>query len=178
MIFSQNDFEDAVDDAKSIIESSGIKRENGLVRDFKRDLKAPRLDTRQYVKTLLTAFLVPTRKLQVYRDRSQNAPKPSELFTCVFDVEPFSKNSISKDGSQSLEITINFEEALKPVKFRDYMRTVLATRVDIVSVKFGCLHVEYFVHSPDSDWKNHLRNSDEFEDICSYFNMRELKQHK
>jgi hypothetical protein len=168
LILGQEEFEDAAREAERLNMRSSKVSQRIISGRFERGMSEPELDLSEYVKTLLTAYLARPTQIKLYRNRSERAPESSQSLHVIFDVEPFSL----RNGEE--KIVVDESSALAPIIFRDYLRRITLSRVDIVSLRFGCLEVEYLVRSSRNNWKSNIKNRKEIDSISKRLNIKNI----
>lgn len=159
MILDQAEIEDAAREAERLSLRSPKTLQRVVSKRFGRGILAPEINLSDYVQTLLTAYLAQPTQIKLYRNRSEKAPENCQSLHVIFDIEPFS----SSTGAN--KILVDESSVLAPLVFRDYLRRVTLSRVDLVALKFGCLEVEYLVRSSRNEWKSNLRNRKELASV-------------
>lgn len=168
MILDQAEIEDAAREAKRLGLRSPKSLQRAVSKRFERGILAPEIDLSSYVQTLLTAYLAQPTQIKLYRNRSEKAPENFQSLHVIFNIEPF---SLSNGGRK---IIIDESSVLSPLVFRDYLRRVTRSRVDLVALKFGCLEVEYLVRSSRDEWKSNLRNRKELASISERLKISKI----
>lgn len=159
MILDQTEIDSAAQEAERLSLQSPKTMQRVVSKRFERGILAPELDLSGYVQILLTAYLASPAQIKLYRNQSEKAPVDFQSLHVIFEIEPFSfSNGRSK-------VIVDESSVLAPLVFRDYLRRVTLSRVDLVALKFGCLEVEYLVRSSREDWKSRLRGRKELASI-------------
>lgn len=162
MLLSNADFISAIDEARIIAASNARPARSYLTNAIRHKIKSERLDFRSYTKLLLIAYLASPYKFQIYRNGSSKRPSSTRTFSVVFDIEPFKGPTLRELVEKTIEIEVDEVALVRPISLRDYIKRVLACDVDISSIQFGCLQVEYVVHSPVNNWREVLQNQNDY----------------
>jgi len=93
-------------------------------------------------------------RIAKHRGGSKKITPPNNVVRAVFDICPFVL--IDKESGV---YRINESEALAPIKLRDMIEETLLIQCSFISIKFGCVEVEYEIKQTRIDVALELKES-------------------
>ena len=172
MIIEENDFELIFRQSVDLAHEDTETRRRRLGQLFEGKALGPGADIGDYLEVLLIAYLSAPTRIRTYRNHSRRAPNPSECLRVIFNVTPF--KGLVSGGMPTGRFVYREDEAIFPLTFRDYLRKATLAQVEITSLQFGCLEVEYRIDSCRDDWKSSLFERKDFQHVMNNLSIRKV----